>query len=208
MPSRINCFIFALMALGGMTLFAVLFKFCGPKDLSKNEKRCFLSLLIIICFLIIFVVHDILKRVANEGTDGLDDAEKEAARNKYSNFALLAGGTFTLLIALFGYCGAKKENQCLLSIYSVCVFIILLFQFAAIFFINFDIANTKFVKDSISREAEKIGINVETLDLGSKFNQNMFLGVSAGLSAIVLIFSVALYCRAGGEERARTDVEA
>merc|ERR1711934_817777 len=78
--------------------------------------------------------------VAKEVT-GLDDAVKEAAGHKYFNYALLGMGGITLLVALFGFCGAKKENQCLLSLYTICVFIILLLQIAAIVFINVDDAN-------------------------------------------------------------------
>merc|ERR1711862_653255 len=43
---------------------------------------------------------------------GLEDAVKEASTHKYFNYALLAMGGITLIVALFGYCGAKKENQC------------------------------------------------------------------------------------------------
>merc|ERR1712150_294289 len=92
---------------------------------------------------------------------GLEDAVKEASTHKYFNYALLAMGGITLLVALFGYCGAKKENQCLLSLYSICVFIILLLQIAAIVFINIDDANIDFIKNSISKEAGKIDIDVE-----------------------------------------------
>merc|ERR1712088_883526 len=138
--------------------------------------------------------------VAKEVT-GLDDAVKEAAGHKYFNYALLGMGGITLLVALFGFCGAKKENQCLLSLYTICVFIILLLQIAAIVFINVDDANINFIKDSISTEAEKIDINVETLNPGSKFIQNLFFGVSAGLSAIIFFFTVTLCCRARREER-------
>merc|ERR1712076_363334 len=113
--------------------------------------------------------------VAKEVT-GLDDAVKEAADHKYFNFALLAMGGITLLVALFGYCGAKKENQCLLSLYSICVFIILLLQIAAIVFINVDDANIDFIKKSISTGADKIDIDVENLKPGSKFIQNLFFG--------------------------------
>merc|ERR1712072_1057726 len=109
-----------------------------------------------------------------EGVDGLEDAVKEASSHKYFNYALLAMGGITLLVALFGFCGAKKENQCLLSLYSICVFIILLLQIAAIVFINFDDANIEFI-------------------------QNLFFGVSAGLSAIILFFTVTLCCRARRE---------
>merc|ERR1712014_471618 len=116
-------------------------------------------------------------------------AVKEAASHKYFNYALLAMGGVTLLVALFGFCGAKKESQCLLSLYSICVFIILLLQIAAIVFINVD--------------AAKIDIeDPEKLAPGSKFVQNLFFGVSAGLSAIILC------CRARREERVQGYVEA
>merc|ERR1712087_629040 len=140
--------------------------------------------------------------------EGLRESVKEASSHKYFNFALLGMGGITLLVALFGFCGAKKENQCLLSLYSICVFIILLLQIAAIVFINVDDANIKFIKDSISTEAEKIDINVETLNPGSKFIQNLFFGVSAGLSAIIFFFTVTLCCRARREERVQGYVDA
>merc|ERR1711963_1009508 len=105
-------------------------------------------------------------------------------------------------------CGAKKENQCLLSLYSICVFIILLLQIAAIVFINVDDANIDFIKKSISEEAGKIDIDVEKLQPGSKFVQNLFFGVSAGLSAIILFFTVTLCCRARREERVQGYVDA
>merc|ERR1711863_219920 len=147
--------------------------------------------------------NDVKKEVT-----GLDDAVKEAAGHKYFNYALLGMGGITLLVALFGFCGAKKENQCLLSLYSICVFIILLLQIAAIVFINFDDANIDFIKKSISTEAEKIDIDVERLNPGSKFIQNLFFGVSAGLSAIILFFTVTLCCRARREERVQGYVDA
>merc|ERR1712241_1400021 len=50
-----------------------------------------------------------------------EDAVKEASTHKYFNYALLAMGGITLLVALFGFCGAKKENQCLLSLYTIFV---------------------------------------------------------------------------------------
>merc|ERR1711972_1208069 len=142
-----------------------------------------------------------------KGVDGLEDAVKEASSHKYFNYALLAMGGITLLVALFGFCGAKKENQCLLSLYSICVFIILLLQIAAIVFINFDDANIDFIKKSISTEAEKIDIDVERLNPGSKFIQNLFFGVSAGLSAIILFFTITLCCRARREERVQGYVD-
>merc|ERR1712055_1069190 len=128
--------------------------------------------------------------------EGLRDALEEVYGHNYFNYALLGMGGITLLVALFGFCGAKKENQCLLSLYSICVFI------------NVDDANIKFIKDSISTEAEKIDINVETLNPGSKFIQNLFFGVSAGLSAIIFFFTVTLCCRARREERVQGYVDA
>merc|ERR1711936_1426303 len=144
-----------------------------------------------------------------KGVDGLEEAVKEAASHKYFNYALLAMGGVTLLVALSGFCGAKKESQCLLTLYSICVFIILLLQIAAIVFINVDDANISFIKDSISSEVEKIDIeHPEKLTPGSKFVQNLFFGVSAGLSAIILFFTIPLCCRARREERVQGYVEA
>merc|ERR1712024_20943 len=143
-----------------------------------------------------------------EEVTGLEEAVKEASTHKYFNYALLAMGGVTLLVALFGYCGAKKENQCLLSLYSIFVFIILLLQIAAIVFINVDDANIDFIKKSISTQADKIDIDVEKLQPGSKFIQNLFFGVSAGLSAITLFFTVTLCCRARREERVQGYVDA
>merc|ERR1712213_31049 len=111
--------------------------------------------------------------------DGLEDAVKEASTHKYFNYALLAMGGITLLL-----------------------------QIAAIVFINVDDANINFIKKSISEEAGKIDIDVEKLQPGSKFVQNLFFGVSAGLSAIILFFTVTLCCRARREERVQGYVDA
>merc|ERR1712079_137700 len=145
---------------------------------------------------------------AKNGVDGLEEAVKESASHKYFNYALLAMGGVTLLVALFGFCGAKKESQCLLSLYSICVFIILLLQIAAIVFINVDDANIDFIKKSISAQADEIDIDLEKLQPGSKFIQNLFFGVSAGLSAIIFFFTVTLCCRARREERVQGYVDA
>merc|ERR1711971_781973 len=112
---------------------------------------------------------------------GLEDAVKEASTHKYFNFALLAMGGITLLVAL---------------------------QIAAIVFINVDDANIDFIKKSISTGADKIDIDVENLNPGSKFIQNLFFGVSAGLSAIIFFFTVTLCCRARREERVQGYVDA
>merc|ERR1711931_373047 len=178
--------------------------------LIANSLLALLGLLLLAGGVWRIVDNESLREVANEikdtqewddvkeGVDGLEDAVKEASSHKYFSYALLAMGGITLLVALFGFCGAKKENQCLLSLYSICVFIILLLQIAAIVFI----------KKSISTEAEKIDIDVERLNPGSKFIQNLFFGVSAGLSAIILFFTVTLCCRARREERVQGYVDA
>merc|ERR1712110_259940 len=118
------------------------------------------------------------ENVAKEVT-GLDDAVKEAAGHKYFNYALLGMGGITLLL-----------------------------QIAAIVFINVDDANINFIKDSISSEVEKIDIDIEKLKPGSKFVQNLFFGVSAGLSGIILFFTLTLCCRARREERVQGYVDA
>merc|ERR1711950_98657 len=188
--------------------------------LIANSLLALLGLLLLAGGVWRIVDDESLREVANDIQDtqewddvkeevtGLEDAVKEASTHKYFNYALLAMGGITLLVALFGYCGAKKENQCLLSLYSICVFIILLLQIAAIVFINIDDANIDFIKNSISKEASKIDIDVEKLQPGSKFVQNLFFGVSAGLSAIILFFTVTLCCRARREERVQGYVDA
>merc|ERR1712080_745877 len=157
--------------------------------LIANSLLALLGLLLLAGGVWRIVDDESLREVANDIQDtqewedvkgeetGLEDAVKEASTHKYFNYALLAMGGITLLVALFGYCGAKKENQCL-SLYSICVFIILLLQIAAIVFINVDDANIDFIKKSISTEAGKIDIDVEKLQPGSKFVQNLFFGVS------------------------------
>merc|ERR1712183_1203262 len=183
--------------------------------LIANSLLALLGLLLLAGGVWRIVDDESLREVAKDIQDtqegevtGLEEAVKEASTHKYFNFALLAMGGITLLVALFGYCGAKKENQRLLSLYSICVFIILLLQIAAIVFINVDDANIDFIKKSISTGADKIDIDVENLKPGSKFIQNLFFGVSAGLSAIIFFFTVTLCCRARREERVQGYVDA
>merc|ERR1711879_772748 len=189
--------------------------------LIANTLLAVLGLLLLAGGVWRIVDNESLREVANEirdtqewddvkeGVDGLEEAVKEAAGHMYFNYALLGMGGITLLVALFGFCGAKKENQCLLSLYTIWVFIILLLQIAAIVFINVDDANINFIKEKISNEAAKIDIeDPEKLAPGSKFVQNLFFGISAGLSAIILFFTITLCCRARREERVQGYVEA
>merc|ERR1712240_617891 len=160
---------------------------------TQREKMCVRFTLIIanslLALLGLLLLAGGVWRIVDDGS--LGEAVEEAASHKYFNYALLAMGGVTLLVALFGFCGAKKESQCLLSLYSICVFIILLLQIAAIVFINVDDANISFIKEKISNEAAKIDIeDPEKLAPGSKFVQNLFFGVSAGISAIILFFTI------------------
>ena len=140
---------------------------------------------------------------------GLEDAVKEASTHKYFNYALLAMGGITLLVALFGYCGAKKENQCLLSLYSICVFIIFLLQIAALVFINIEDENINIIRQSLDKELAKGDLDLSKFEaVGSKFTQNLFFGVSAGLSAFVFLLTVSLCCRTRREERVQAYIEA
>merc|ERR1712045_905215 len=162
-----------------------------------------------------------LREVANEirdtqewdevknGVDGLEEAVKEAASHKYFNYALLAMGGVTLLVALFGFCGAKKESQCLLSLYSICVFIIFLLQIAALVFINIEDENINIIRQSLDKELAKGDLDLSKFEaVGSKFTQNLFFGMSAGLSAFVFLLTVSLCCRTRREERVQAYIEA
>merc|ERR1712222_102706 len=100
--------------------------------LIANTLLALLGLLLLAGGVWRIVDNESLREVANEirdtqewddvkeGVDGLEEAVKEASSHKYFNFALLGMGGITLLVALFGFCGAKKENQCLLSLSSIC----------------------------------------------------------------------------------------
>merc|ERR1712083_1075446 len=97
--------------------------------LIANSLLALLGLLLLAGGVWRIVDDESLREVAKDIQDTQEwDAVKEASAHKYFNYALLAMGGVTLLVALFGYCGAKKENQCLLSLYSIFVFIILLLQ--------------------------------------------------------------------------------
>jgi len=141
--------------------------------------------------------------------EGLRDALEEVYGHNYFNYALLGMGGVTLLVALFGFCGAKKENQCLLSLYSICVFIIFLLQIAALVFINIEDENINIIRQSLDKELAKGDLDLSKFEaVGSKFTQNLFFGVSAGLSAFVFLLTVSLCCRTRREERVQAYIEA
>jgi hypothetical protein len=83
---------------------------------------------------------------------------------------------------------------CLLTVYSVCIIFIILLQIAALVFINLNDDNIEKVKELISGAADTIAIDTANLKVGSQFLQNLFFGVSAGLSSIVLLLTLSLCC--------------
>merc|ERR1739840_81526 len=189
--------------------------------LFANSLLALLGLLLLAGGVWRIVDNESLREVANEirdtqewdnvkeGVDGLEEAVKEAPSHKYFNFALLGMGGITLLVALFGFCGAKKENQCLLSLYSICVFIIFLLQIAALVFINIEDENINIIRQSLDKELAKGDLDLSKFEaVGSKFTQNLFFGVSAGLSAFVFLLTVSLCCRTRREERVQAYIEA
>merc|ERR1712080_643821 len=90
--------------------------------LIANSLLALLGLLLLAGGVWRIVDDESLREVANDIQDtqewedvkgevtGLEDAVKEASTHKYFNYALLAMGGITLLVALFGYCGAKKRE--------------------------------------------------------------------------------------------------
>merc|ERR1712173_315300 len=66
----------------------------------------------------------------------------------------------------------------------------------------------RIVDDGSLREVANEIRDTQKLTPGSKFVQNLFFGVSAGLSAIILFFTITLCCRARREERVQGYVEA
>merc|ERR1712038_2097202 len=78
--------------------------------LIANSLLALLGLLLLAGGVWRIVDDQSLRDVANELRDTAewDNLAKEAAGHKYFNYALLGMGGITLLVALFGFCGAKK----------------------------------------------------------------------------------------------------
>merc|ERR1711970_744891 len=92
---------------------------------------------------------------------------------------------------------------------SVCVFIIFLLQIAALVFINIEDENINIIRQSLDKELAKGDLDLSKFEaVGSKFTQNLFFGVSAGLSAFVFLLTVSLCCRTRREERVQAYIEA
>lgn len=137
----------------------------------------------------------------------LEGALGEVVTHAFFNYALIGMGVVTLLVALFGFCGAKKESTCLLATYSVCIIIVIILQLTAIVLINAKGDVIKEIKTHIKAEAEKIDIDVENLKAGDKFLQSLFFGVSAALSSLLLLLNIVMCCRVRREERVQGYVD-
>jgi len=137
----------------------------------------------------------------------LKDALQEVVTHVYFNYALIGMGVVTFIVALFGFQGAKKESTCLLTTYSICLLVIIILSVTAIVLINVQDDNINTIKDLIKQGVDKIDLDVDKLNAGSKFLQSLFFGVSAALSSLVLCMSVLLCCRARREERVQGYVE-
>merc|ERR1712126_403751 len=138
---------------------------------------------------------------------GLDKALQEVVTHPYLNYALIGMGVITFLVALFGFQGAKKESTCLLTTYSICLMLIIVLCVTAIVLINVNDDNINTIKELIKQGGDKIDLDLNKLDAGSKFLQSLFFGVAAALSTLVLIMSILLCCRARREERVQGYVE-
>jgi len=137
----------------------------------------------------------------------LSDALQEVVTHRYFNYALIGMGVVTLLVAVFGFQGAKKESVCLLTTYSICLMLIIILCVTAIVLINVQDDNINTIKELIKQGGDNIDLDVEKLNAGSKFLQSLLFGVSGVLSSLVLIMSLLLCCRARREERVQGYVE-
>lgn len=147
------------------------------------------------------VIQDNIElKEAVEKVEGLEETLEHLETHAFFNYALLVVGGVTLLVAVFGYCGAKKESACLLAVYSFAIAIVLVLQIAAIFLINFSNNDIEAFKSQVEAEAEKIDLDLDQLKPGSKAMQTVFFSVTAALSAVILVVTVIQTCRARREE--------
>merc|ERR1712002_145929 len=87
----------------------------------------------------------------------LEGALEEVTTHPYFNYALMAVGIATFLLSLAGFCGAKRESTCVLTVYSVFILLLIFLQITAIILINVKTDVIK-VKDAIKEEAGKINV--------------------------------------------------
>merc|ERR1711962_1035940 len=133
----------------------------------------------------------------------LEGTLEEVTTHPYFNYALMAVGIATFLVSLAGFCGAKRESTCLLTVYSVFILLLIFLQISAIILINVKTDVIREVKDAIKEEAGKINVDTDNLKPGSKVMQTLFFGVSLALSTILFLITMVLCCRVRREERVK-----
>jgi len=109
---------------------------------------------------------------------------EEIYSHEYFDYLMIGVGAITLLISLFGFCGAKKESLWLLGTYIFFTILILLLQIGAIVIINLRLEGIQHAKEVIG---EAININFGDLE-GDGFIQTIFFGaLSLGTLLILLV---------------------
>merc|ERR1712130_68242 len=120
--------------------------------------------------------------------------------HKYFNYLVIGLGVISLLVALFGFCGARKESICLISFYIIFTIFLIILQIGAIVLINVRNENIEAFKTQVS---EFLTVDLEKLE-GSGFYQTIFFGVLAGISCIILLVS-SCFCHSVRKERQREE---
>merc|ERR1712013_810931 len=112
---------------------------------------------------------------------GLD----EVSKHDYFSYLLIGIGAVTLLVSLFGFCGAKKESICLMTTYIILTIILIIIQVSAIVIIN--------IQDSKIQQYKSEAANFLNIELSHRF-QTIFFGASTGVSLLFLLGTLCL-CR-------------
>merc|ERR1712130_67852 len=150
--------------------------------------------------------QDVAKKIVNSTdmneslpSDVIEGLE-EIYGHKYFNYLIIGLGVISLLVALFGFCGAKKESVCLISFYIIFTILLIILQIGAIVMINVRNENIETFKTEVS---EFLTVDLEKLE-GSGFYQTIFFGVLAGISCMVLLVS-SCFCHSVRNERQREE---
>merc|ERR1712154_556350 len=131
--------------------------------------------------------QNIAEEVANATSIGNATNEfEDIYTHKYFDYFVIGLGAVTVLVSLFGFCGAKQESVCLLSTYIFFTFILLISQIAAIVLINY---RTTGIEDFKHKAGEALNIDLEKLE-GTGYQQTIFFGVLAGITCIILAVSL------------------
>jgi len=114
----------------------------------------------------------------------------EVSKHDYFSYLLIGIGAVTLLVSLFGFCGAKKESICLMTTYIILTIILIIIQVSAIVIIN--IQDSK-IQQYKSEAANFLNIELENIEVSHRF-QTIFFGASTGVSLLFLLGTLCL-CR-------------